>query len=333
MPNPTQSDLHINVPLSNISVAYMQDTDMYIADKVFPRVPVSKQSDLYWKYLKSEWRRTDVQKRAPGTESKGVGWNVDYDQYRCDVYAIHQDIDDQVRANADSPFNLDRDATKFVTNQLLLKRDQDWVNAYFKPGVWSTDVSGVGAGAGTDQTLQWDQAGSDPINDVAEAMLIVEEQTGYKPNTMVVSPYVIKELKSHPDILDRIKYTQRGVVTEELLASLFGVDKMLVSRASQTTVNRHIVPTDTEEAAEGSYAFMAGKNALLVYSPSSPSLMQPAAGYTFTWNGYAAGNDRGLRMKRFRMEPINSDRIEGEMSYDMKVVAPDVGYYFDSIVA
>jgi hypothetical protein len=46
------------------------------------------------------------------------------------------------------------------------------------------------------------------------------------------------------------------------------------------------------------------KSALLCYTPSSPSLMTPAAGYTFTWNGYLAGNSYGIRMKNFRMEPI-----------------------------
>jgi hypothetical protein len=59
------------------------------------------------------------------------------------------------------------------------------------------------------------------------------------------------------------------------------------------------------------------KSALLCYTPSAPSLMTPAAGYIFTWNGYLAGNSYGVRMKNFRMEHIASDRIEGEMTYDM----------------
>jgi hypothetical protein len=100
--NPTQSDLHVNAPLTNISVAYIQSEDTYVADKVFPRVPVQKQSDLYWKYHKSEWRRQDVQRRAPSTETPGVGWNVTTDQYFAHVYGVHKDIDDQLRANADS---------------------------------------------------------------------------------------------------------------------------------------------------------------------------------------------------------------------------------------
>ena len=64
MPFPTQSDLHINAPLTNVSVAYKQNASDYIADKVFPKVPVSKQSDLYWKYSKSDWRRTDVKRHG-----------------------------------------------------------------------------------------------------------------------------------------------------------------------------------------------------------------------------------------------------------------------------
>jgi hypothetical protein len=61
--------------------------------------------------------------------------------------------------------------------------------------------------------------------------------------------------------------------------------------------------------------------------------MTPAAGYIFTWNGYLAGNAYGIRMSNFRMEHIRSDRIEGEMTYDMKVVSPDMGIYMASAVA
>ena len=97
-----------------------------------------------------------MQRRAPSTETPGIGWKVDTDQYFCHVYAVHKDIDDQLRANADSDFNLDRDATEFVTNQHLLKRDMDWTNAYFKTGVWATEKTGVDADPGRREFLQWD---------------------------------------------------------------------------------------------------------------------------------------------------------------------------------
>jgi len=335
MPNPTQSDLHVNVPLTNISVAYMQDENNYIADKVFPRVPVQKQSDLYWKYHKSEWRRQDVQRRAPSTETPGVGWNVETDTYFAHVYGVHKDIDDQLRANADSPFNLDRDATKFITNQLLLKRDQDWVNTYFTDGVWDFERAGDASPTG-DQFEHWDAEGSDPIGDVTSAVIDLRESTGMAPNKLVIAPRVMHALRHHPDILERIKYTQRGIVTEDLLASLFGVDQILVTwatevRTDNTNNNRYQDPTVGDTNAE--YQFITGKNALLVYANPSPSLLTPSGGYVFTWNGYLGGNDRGIRVKRFRQENIASDRIEAEMTYDMKVVSTDVGFFFNGAVA
>ena len=332
MPNPVQSDLHVNVPLTNVSVAWMQDKSKFIADKIFPRVPVQKQSDLYWKYTKSDWRRTDAQKRAPGTETVGSGWKTDTGQYYCHVWGVHKDIDDQTRANADSFWKLDKDASLFVTNQLLLRRDLDWNANYFTTGVWATDYTGVAASPNATQFLQWNDAASDPIVQFANLQTEFILQSGRKANTLVLGANTITALKNHPDIIDRIKYTQRGVVTEDLLATLFDVEKILVSYATYTSVAEEA--DGREQDAAATYSFMTGsKSALLCYTPSSPSLMTPAAGYIFTWNGYLAGNSYGIRMKNFRMEHIAADRVEGEMTYDMNVVADEMGVFLASAVA
>ena len=332
MPMPSQSDLHVNVPLTNVSVAHIQSADSYIATKVFPRVPVTKQSDIYYKWSKTAFRRTDVQRRAPGTESAGIGWNFDTDQYFAHVYAVHKDIDDQVRANADSVFKLDSDATKLVTNQLLLKRDLDWTNTFFKTGVWDTEKTGVAATPNAGEFVQWNDDGSDPIRDVSNWIIDYRELTGEKPNVMVLGALVLNALKQHPDIIDRIKYTQRGIVTEDLIATLFGVDKIMTAYATKSAGPR-INDARTEDAA-AEFSFITDpKAALLAYTPSGPALMTPAAGYTFTWNGYAGGNAQGVRVKNFRLEHLAVDRIEGEMTYDMKVVSPDMGLFVNSAVA
>ena len=332
MPNPAQSDLHVNAPLTNVSVAYIQNSKDFISTKVFPKVPVKKQSDLYWKYSKSDWRRTDVAKRAPSTETPGVGWKMDTDTYFAHVYGVHKDIDDQVRANADSNFRVDSDATKFVTNQMLLKRDIDWCDRFFKTTVWDTEYTGVASGVGAGEFLQWNDDASDPINVVSQWVVDFRQLTGYTPNVMVAGANVIRELKNHPDIIDRIKYTQKGIVSEDLLATLFGVDRIVTAWATQATGAEINDARDQDAAAE--FSFIAdSKSLLLAYSAPSPSLMTPTAGYTFTWDGYAGGNSEGIRIKNFRQEHIASDRIEAEMTYDMKVVAPDMGIFCDQVVA
>lgn len=332
MPMPTTSDLHINAPLTNVSVAYAQSADAYIAGKIFPKVPVEKRSDVYWKYSKSDWRRTDAKKRAPGTESAGSGWNNDTDQYYCDVYALHKDIEDQVRANADSNFNLERDATKFVTGQLLLKRDQDWAATYFKTGVWQTEYTGVAATPAAGQFLQWNLSTSDPLSDQTDWATSFRQITGFDLNFMVLGADVWKALKNHPSILDRIKYTQKGVVTKDLVASFFDIEKLEVAYATQAT-GPQINDAAAQDAAATFDFIVPSKSVLLGFAPPSPSLLTPSAGYTFTWKGYTMGNSQGLRIKRFRMEHLASDRVEGEMTYDMKAVSTDCGIFLNAAVA
>lgn len=332
MPNPTQSDLHVNAPLSSVAVRYLQQADRYIATRIFPKVPVEKQSDLYWKYSKSDWLRTDAKKRAPSTETPGVGWNMDTDSYFAHVYGVHKDIDDQLRANADSNFKLDSDATKFITGQLLLKRDIDWAARYFVTGVWANEKTGVASAPTTNQFLQWDQAASDPLTDTTDWFESFDELTGFMPNKLVVGVDVWKALKNHPAILDRIKYTQKGVVTEELVAAFFGVKEFLVARARVST-GAQINDASAQDAAATYSRVVNKKAALLVYAPDEPSLLSPSAGYTFTWNGYAVGNRDGLRVKNFRLERIASDRVEAEMTYDMKTVSTDCGVFLNTVVA
>jgi hypothetical protein len=333
---PEGRSLHINAPLGNISVAYMQAVaENTIANQVFPQVPVQRQGDLYWKYNKGDWYRTAAGLRAPATESPGGGWQVSTDQYFAHVYAVHKDVDDQTRANADNVFNLDRDATLWVTQNLLIKRDQIWVTNYMTTGVWiggtgiggganGADLTGAAA-AGSNQVVQWDRAGSDPIGDIMTQHIGMARATGFRPNVLVIGPAVLQALLQNASILERIKYTAPGgaFINQQLLAQVFGVDRVVVTWAIQNT---------GALGAADNFSFMNNKTALLVYAAPNPGLMQPSGGYIFSWAGFLGGGAFGTRIKRFRMEHIESDRIEGEMAFDMKVVSPDVGVFFNSIV-
>jgi hypothetical protein len=312
---PTPSDVHVSRPLTNISVAYVQQETKYIAARVFPPVPVMKQGDLYYVYTRADWLRDEAQKRAPATESAGGGFNVTTASYFAEKYSFHKDVDDDVRANSDAGINPDSDATRFVTQILLTRREVAWATRFFVTGVWASE--------GTPATL-WNVGTSTPIEDVSAQLDVMENGTGYRPNIMVVAPQVHTALKNHPDIIDRIKYTQRGVVTMDLLAQLFEVDEYMVARA---VVNSAI------EGATESTDYIVGKNALLAYRAPSPGLMVPSAGYIFNWTGLLGAGAAANRIKRFRMEELSADRIEGDMAWDQKVVASDLGYLFLACVA
>lgn len=334
---PEGRSLYINAPLTNISVGYQQGPNArnWIAPQVFPQVPVQRQGDLYWRYDKGDWFRSIAGVRAPATESPGGGWQVETDSYFCHVYAVHKDLDDQTRANADAggAFNLERDATLWVTQNLMIKRDRLFVDSFLKTGVWTggtgigggadgADLTG-GAAAGSNTFVQWDRSGSDPIKDIATQVLGMARRTGFRPNILVIGPDVYNALLQNTAILERIKYSERGIISDELLRTVFGVDRVVVTWTIENTA---------PDGAADAMGFMNSKSALLVYSPPNPGLMQPSGGYIFTWAGFLGAGAFGTRIRRFRMEPTQSERIEGEMAFDMKVVAPDTGIFFSGAV-
>jgi len=324
MANPTINQVHVNQPLTQISIAYMQDAENFIATEVFPNIPVQKKSDRYYKYLREDWFRDVAKKRAPGTESAGGGYKLDNTPtYYADVFAIHKDVDDQIRANADDVINMDRDATEWVTQMMLLKREKLWANSYFTAGVWATELDGVTGTPTAGEFKQWDQADSTPIEDIRDASVEVAELTGFKPNVLVLSPYVYTALSNHADILDRIKYTQTGVVTSDILAGLFDVDRVLIAWGTENVANA---------GADADMNFVFGKHALLAYANPQPSILQPSAGYTFSWAGFLGAGAMGNRIRQFRMEQLGADRIEGELAMDMKVVADDLGVFFQNAI-
>lgn len=321
MPLPTVGDLHVNTLLTNVSIAY-QNAE-YIADKVFPIVPVQKQTDVYASYDQSFWFRDELVQRAPGTESRVSGYNVSTtNTYRCEEFALARVIPDELRSNADSVFNVDRDATTFLTDKALLKREVAFATDFMAASVWGNNSTGQAAGG---DFVQWSNyAGSNPIVDLDTFKDTIESKIGREGNKLVVGKQVHLQLKNHPDILELIKYTQTGSLTEDLLARLLGVESYLVGRAIKTT--------DKEGTAEASvsYSRVWGKTALLLYVPSNPSIMTPAAGYTFVWQRVPNAIQFILKTRDDRKR---ADFIEIGTYFDQAVTGSNAGYYLSAAVA
>jgi hypothetical protein len=329
MPNPTTGDVHVNTPLTNISIAYLQDQSHFVAASVFPNIPVNKQSDRYYTYDRGDFNRDEMQLRAPGTQSSGGSYNIDNTpNYFAPVYAFHKDIPDEVRSNADSVLNPDREATEYCTQKALIKRETLWAANHFTTGKWTTDITGVAAGpvAGT-SVLQWSDSSSDPIANIRAGKSAVLESTGFEPNVLVLGSKVFDILIDHADIVDRVKYgTQNQVSTADIpeLMALFKIQRILIMKAIKNT---------SAEGAVADHSFIGGKKALLAYVPQRPGIMTPSAGYTFSWTGHLGAGKEGGRIKKFYMKKESSDRVEIEMAFDQKLIAADLGYFFDTIIA
>lgn len=328
MPQPQLSAVHINRPLTSVSNAYLQDASDYIAGKVFPVVPVGKQSDLYFKYTKGDWFRNVAQIRAPGSESAGGGYGLTTDSYYAPVTAVHKDVDPQIRANSDTPLNADRDATLWTTQQILLSREIAFLAIAFTTSTWTGSTTGGDITPGT----AWNLANSTPLEDIEAQIWSIKQNTGKFPNKFVLGPRVWEVLKNHDEVVQRIKYTQRGVVTTDLLASLIappGVENF------EVMVSAAVYNTAFEGAAD-SFAFMAAtKDALLVYAEPNPGIMVATGGYIFTWTGLLGAGAFGSRISQIPtpLLGLGSVRIEAELAFTTKIVGADLGVFWLNAVS
>jgi len=323
MPSPVPRDVHVDQALTNISIAYKQSADGFIAEKVFPVVPVSKQSDKYFVYEKGAFFRDSARKRAPATESAGGGLKLGTDTYFCEKWAHHTDVDLDTEANQDEILDMQSDAAELNMQTILIRRERLFVEAFFGTGVWGTEV------AGTTNFAKWDdQATSDPLADISTARSAILIKTGRLPNKLVVGYYVHEALKMHPLIVEHYKYTGSDSITTQMLARYFEVDDYVVSYAVYSDDAETTAAVTSAANAAASLALIAGNHALLCYAAPRPSKMMPSAGYNFTWKGLTGLNDMGIRTNRFYLDTLQANRVEVELSCDMKLVAADMGYFF-----
>mgnify|MGYP003150406454 CR=1 FL=1 len=318
MPNPTPSDVHVDALLTSMSVGFLQAPGNFVADQAFPRMGVAKQSDKYATYNRGDFFRNDFQKRATATASAGIGYNVGTSNYLCEDWALHVDVADQLIANANDPFRPMEDAVSLLTQKERIAREVQWVNNFFATGVWSTQPTVATA---------WNDAASDPIDDIQDNQATVEQLTGMMPNTLICNRVVYNALRNHPDIVARISggATPGGpaIAQRDAISAILGVDRILVSSATQNSA---------DEGVTDSFARIAGNHALLAYVDSNPGIMRPTAGMTFVWSGYI-GSAEGRRIKRFRIEEIESERVEMQANWDMKVISADLGVFFASVAS
>lgn len=311
MPEPNQ--VHVDAALTNVSVAYRNNE--YIADQVAPPVAVRKQSDKYFIYdPEREWMRATPDQRAPGAEAPEVSFTLSTDSYFCDDHALAAPIPDEERENADPAIQPDLDRTEFLTDKIELNREIA-LEALLSE---NTSVPSVVL----DPAEHWNAPDNDPLPRFQIARKTIFENCQKRANTAILPFHVFDALRNHPKVLDRVRFTNGGVITDQLLAAVLDVDKVLVPRSFKNNSPRgraaEVVP-------------VWGNNAYLLYVPQRPALKQLAAAYTFVWNGMG-GSVSGVLVERWREPRRKADMVRVQKYYDQKLIAPGAAFRLTGVL-
>lgn len=239
----------------------------HIGMELFPRIPVAVSAGKIIQFNKDSFRLYNTA-RAPGTNVKRVQFGYSAGSYGLENHALEAvvAIEHQREAEAVPGIDLATGAVNGVMRieSLVLEKEQ----ADLARDAAKYDANHKNTLSGTDQ---WDDyANSDPISDVEAAKEAVRSSTGVYPNVIEISAAVMSKLKRHPKILALLSDNERGIVTADILASLFEIDKVIIGKA---------IAFDDQDGSIDVW----GKDVVLAYVPQVATTMEePSFGYTYT---------------------------------------------------
>jgi len=318
MPQPS-SKTGVPPILQNVSVSYRNP--IYVADRIFPLIDNCPPEAKIARYLKGAWFRDEAQARGPGGGAVRGGYPVDFIDVIPKEYAFAKEVPDEDRETADAmggpPLQPDQDAIAFATDKILMKREI-LCAAVVKATAWG----GQGAG-GEDANGLWAPPGATNtfITDVLARKGTLQSLTGLMPNCLMMDVGTYMALLQCAEVLDKIKYTQPGVLTAQLMASLLALDEVIIAPAVYSSAKE--LKTGLDFTAVRIWENTATKGmAFLFYRPSSPGLRAPSAGY-IARSGLFPG---GVRITTWREDGRHQDVYEAAEKIHIVATGVDCGF-------
>lgn len=300
-----------NPVLTTLVNKFTQDPKTFVAPYLFPTFYAGEQSADY--YVFDAENLLDVPRdisRAPSAAYKRMVSKLSDDTYNCKEFGIEEPVDDRERKKYSKSFDADKAAAMRIGNVLLLNRE-------FRARAKALTIPNT-ASPGT----KWD-AGGTPIADVDVAKEVIHNACGMDPNLLVLPRNVFNCVKRLAAFIDLVKYTQKGVMTEDLLAELFGVDRVVVAGGIENKANEG-------QAVNPGQIWV--DDVVLAHVDPSQDLKAVNFGRTFAWTGETGGGDNLALVESYRDEEIRSDVHRGRHDVDEKITGSECAYLLSNVL-
>ena len=304
--------LHIDTFLSNMAIGYRPQG--FIADMIFPTVPVDKQSNVYPVFDRGDRTRIENTTRAPGTRARIVTEGIGSGTYFCKNYALATPLvlEDKVNMDAVLYNGLANGRATYLLDKLLL----DWERR-----VALLVTSGSNVGSYSAVTSAWNGAGN-PIGNLNTALDNVQNSTGYRPNRIVMGLDAWKAFRRDSNVRNLIFGTNNGggYPNTAQVAQLLDVDDVMIGGAFYNS---------KEEGQTETLSRIWADNVLAYYAPSAPAIDRPSFAYNFRWSDPGIPN---LQVERHPYDTrTKSEDIEVGFYQDEKVTAASYGFLLTAV--
>lgn len=302
---------HVSVPLTNFAKGFRQNG--LVADTIFPRVPVPRETDLYTIWDRRNQQLLQQTLRAPGDPAQRVRRSLSSTSYHCRSHAIAEALPQETKANLEQAgygyMVTMQSMTQFLQELILLDKEVDMASK-----VCSTSIV-----TPNNVTLTGSDQWSDPINSRPLAIIADAKSTirlsGYEANYLIIGESVFNALCNHEEVKRAFIYTTPGSLGEDQLKAYFKIENLIVARAVKVSA-----------AGVPSFVFTA-TDALLFYSQAASSMEDASFAKTFIWTG-APGTIGGYGVVTGPDPDITAktDVIGVDMYYDQKITATETAF-------
>jgi len=259
--------IFIDQALTNVSNAWFNQDSDFIAGQLLPEVIVNKTTFKVGKYGKDGLRLPSNTLRTGEAKAKRVNLTRGYDDIGpLQEHSLSDFITKDDYELTDDPFEPESDSVENMNSIMALVDEKDVATQLTNTSIVTQNTTL----SGTDQWSDYDN--SDPITDIVAG---IETGKFINYNTIAMGWEVWLKLSQHPVLLDRLKWSERGVVTEEAFLSLlapYGIKKLLIGKAKENT---------GKEGLADSVASVWGKNVILAYVTDKPGRKKVNGGYKF----------------------------------------------------
>lgn len=255
--------------LTSLAVGYT-NAEM-VCDVLFPIVPVDKEGGKIPKFTKEAFKLYNTERALRAKSNRINPEDIGSVDVILDEHDLEYPID--YRESDEAAFPLEAHATNVVTEGIRLRCEKACADI-------AQNTANYGAGnkivlAGTSRFT--DKANSDPIGVFEDGKEAVRGKIGRYPNTAVIGAASWKAIKQHPQFIERIKYSMKGVLTVELLKEILEIENIAIGRS--------VFSNDL-----GTFGDLWGDNIVLAYvapnrSGAERTPYEPSFGYTLRKKG------------------------------------------------
>lgn len=297
-----------------------------IALQVAPVIEVALQADNPGKIPIEQLLKISAGRpRGSGAAYDRGNWEFTTWSYATLDYGHGEPLDDRDRKRYQHLVDAEQVCVARAYNDVLLNAEIRMAALLFS-ATWTGGGASLYTDVGTTEWAQANWATATPIDHVEAAVRKVWDNSGVWPNALVLNRTKFRDLRQCAQVRERIVASGAGTpakasdITKEMLASVFDLDKVIVSGSAKDSAN---------EGQSTTIASIWGDYAMVCKVATGADIREPCVARTFHWS--ENGSEIGGTIRQYRDEERHSDIYEVSHDVDEVVMYTELAHLIGGI--